>query len=185
MDRLTIKTVDDDICYEVKKDPNGAYDILDLAKYIDEGDGEEANILLDISKRLSQYEDSGLSPEEIETRIAWLTDQLTARLSGLDTDVMKIVEGVSIGRIQEMVEADKDGRIVVLPCKVGDTIYKIKAVFSYFTKPMEDRIDFIKFYKDEIVYVCTSGAKFSIGAFGKTVFLTREEAEKALGGENK
>jgi len=27
---------------------------------------------------------------------------------------------------------------------------------------------------------CTSGAKFSIGSIGKIVFLSREEAEKAL-----
>jgi len=69
MDRLTIKTCDGDVCYEVKKDPEGAYDILDLAKYIDDGDGEEANILTEISSRLAAYEDIGLTPEEIKSLV--------------------------------------------------------------------------------------------------------------------
>jgi len=58
MERLTLVTCDGDICYEVKKDPDGAYDILDLAKEVDGGDGEEAQILLEISKRLAHYEDA-------------------------------------------------------------------------------------------------------------------------------
>ena len=45
---------------------------------------------------------------------------------------------------------------------------------------MEDRIDLIKIFRSEILMVCTSGAKFNIESFGKTVFLTPEEAKKAL-----
>ena len=96
--------------------------------------------------RLAEYEDSGLSPDEV----------------------------------QELAKAKADGRLVVLPCKVGDAVWKIKSAFSYFTKPMEDRVERIIIYKNEILVCCTSGAKFSIGSVGKTVFLTREAAEKAL-----
>ena len=96
--------------------------------------------------RLAAYEDSGLSPEEV----------------------------------QKMARAKAEGRLVMLPCKVGDTIWKIKAVFSYFSKPMEDRVDRIIISNNEILACCTSGTKFSIGRIGKTVFLTREDAEKAL-----
>ena len=85
--------------------------------------------------------------------------------------------------IQALVQAKADGRLVVLPCKVGDVVWKIKAVFSYFSKPMEDRVDRIIISNNEILVCCTGGAKFSIDSIGKTVFLTREEAEKALGGE--
>lgn len=77
-------------------------------------------------------------------------------------------------------DLEEQNRLIKLPCKVGDTVYKIKATFSYFSKPIEDRIGLIKIYKDEILYTCTSGIKFSTDAVGKTVFLTREEAEKAL-----
>ena len=98
--------------------------------------------------RLAAYEDSGLSPEQV----------------------------------QELVKAKEDGRLVVLPCKVGDTIWKIKAVFSYFSKPMEDRVERIIITNSEILVYCTSGTKFSVNSIGKIVFLTREEAEKALEG---
>ena len=40
MERLTIVSCYGDVCYDVKSDPYGAYDILDLAKNIDDGDGE-------------------------------------------------------------------------------------------------------------------------------------------------
>ena len=85
--------------------------------------------------------------------------------------------------IQALAQAKAEGRLVVLPCKVGDVVWKIKAVFSYFSKPMEDRVDRIIISNNEILVCCTGGAKFSIDSIGKTVFLTREEAEKALGGE--
>jgi hypothetical protein len=58
MERLTIITCDGDICYAVESDPEGAYDILDLAKEVYDGDEEEALILLEISKRLAHYEDA-------------------------------------------------------------------------------------------------------------------------------
>ena len=80
----------------------------------------------------------------------------------------------------ELVQAKAEGRLVVLPCKVGDVVWKIKAVFSYFSKPMEDRVDRIIISNNEILVCCTGGAKFSIDSIGKTVFLTREAAEKAL-----
>ena len=96
--------------------------------------------------RLAAYEDSGLSPEEV----------------------------------QKMARAKVEGRLMELPCKVGDAVWKIKSVFSYFSKPMEDRVDRIIISNNEILACCTSGTKFSIGIIGKTVFLTREEAEKAL-----
>jgi hypothetical protein len=118
-------------------------------------------ILNDVFNRLAAYEDSGLSPEQVQ---------------GLKVSV-KICEDC-----WNHAQAKADGRMVVLPCKVGDTIWKIKAVFSYFSKPMEDRVDRIIISNNEILVCCTGGAKFSIDSIGKTVFLTREEAEKALEG---
>ena len=101
-----------------------------------------------IVDRLAGYEDSGLSPEQV----------------------------------QELAKAKVEGRLVALPCKAGDTIWKIKAVFSYFSKPMEDRVERIIITNSEILVYCTSGTKFSFNSIGKIVFLTREEAEKALEG---
>ena len=96
--------------------------------------------------RLAAYEDTGLSPEQV----------------------------------QELAKAKADGRLVVLPCKAGDVVWKTKAVFSYFPKPVEDRVERIVISSNEILVCCTSGTKFSVNSIGKTVFLSREEAEKAL-----
>jgi hypothetical protein len=82
--------------------------------------------------------------------------------------------------VHEFAKAKAEGRLVVLPCKVGDVAWKIKAVFSYFSKPMEDRVERIIISSNEILVCCTSGTKFSVNRIGKTVFLSREEAEKAL-----
>ena len=97
-------------------------------------------------ERLYEYENSNLSPEEV----------------------------------QSLAQAKAEGRLVVLPVKVGDVVWKIKAVFSYFSKPMEDRVERIIISSNEILVCCTNGTKFSVDSIGKTVFLSREEAEKAL-----
>ncbi|PWJ49336.1 hypothetical protein [Faecalicatena contorta] len=71
MERLTIYAdmgLDDweQTCYRVSFDPEGAYNILDLAfHYGQDGDAECANILQDISVRLKAYEDIGPTPEQL------------------------------------------------------------------------------------------------------------------------
>ena len=107
----------------------------------------------------------------------------TSRAVYADALILAIRDYFTDDELIELVQAKADGRLVVLPCKVGDVVWKIKAVFSYFSKPMEDRVDRIIISNNEILVCCTGGAKFSIDSIGKTVFLTREEAEKALGGE--
>lgn len=71
-------------------------------------------------------------------------------------------------RLRELAEADKDGRCVVLPCKVGDTVWRIKRTFETYPDKSEPYIEPDAFLLQDV---------FNIG---KTVFLTREEAEKAL-----
>lgn len=92
--------------------------------------------------RLAEYEDSGLSPDEV----------------------------------QELAKAKADGRLVVLPCKVGDSIYRPEGLkYSVFWT-----ITNVTIYPDEIVFTDDSDNIFTLDDIGKTVFLTREEAGKAL-----
>ena len=61
-ERLTIRTdtcceIENGILYSNPNDPEGMYNILDLAKRSEDGDGTEARILLEISNRLARYED--------------------------------------------------------------------------------------------------------------------------------
>lgn len=60
--------------------------------------------------RLAAYEDTWLTPEEIE---APFTEDTMINLAAQAL-------GVEPSRLRELAEADKDGRAVVLPCKVGE-----------------------------------------------------------------
>lgn len=141
----------------VKSDPNGAYNILDIAKY--QGYNEFDEILKIIALRLASIEN----------------------ILGDDYD---------LDRLRELVEADRDGRCVVLPCKVGESLW----IHDKDGKPREmilDKPDIRCHCKEEdnlCMVLCRAKhmgvcAKrlFNDGSdIGKTVFLTREEAEAAL-----
>ena len=85
--------------------------------------------------------------------------------------------GVEPSRLRELAEADKDGRVVVLPCKVGDKLYRVFAGEIF-----EHRVGSMKYFAiqgkwDIETYQFLPSVESGIG---KTIFLTREEAEKAL-----
>ena len=112
-------------------------------------------------EKLCAYEDTGLEPEEVNS--------VKLALMGKSVAEVKEFEGVPIDRLRELAQADREGRCVVLPCKVGDTVW---------------RIQYVQNKKGNYV-VGIAEIKFGLlwaSEFGKTVFLTREEAEKALGG---
>ena len=94
-------------------------------------------------------------------------------------DVVPAAHGELTEHIRGLLRAEKDGRLVVLPCKVGDTIYRcgdpIKKIYEW-------QIAYVEVYEDETVFVDDSDNTFVEADIGKTVFLTREEAEKALEG---
>jgi len=92
--------------------------------------------------RLAKYEDSGLSPDEV----------------------------------QELAKAKADGRLKILPAKPGDIIYRPEALQFCWV------ITKVEIYEDEIVFIDDSDNIFRPDDIGKTVFLTREAAEKALEG---
>lgn len=86
--------------------------------------------------------------------------------------------------MRELAEADKDGRVLVLPCKVGDRLYEVtgrKTISVYKVKAIRVEL-FGLFIEWDIVegFVWQSLSGINAGEIGKTVFLTREEAEKAL-----
>lgn len=89
-----------------------------------------------------------------------------------------------LDRLRELVEADRDGRCVVLPCQVGDTIYKL--FLGYSIKLEVERIVRwsngcwkVNAHTDR-KYTDWKGFEIDFSDFGKTVFLTREAAEAAL-----
>ena len=88
-------------------------------------------------------------------------------------------------RLRELAEADKDGRVLILPCKVGDTIYFARAhpILQYKVTGYEMGEASISQVRSKHVDKetgLTFNFTFRPGSIGKTVFLSREEAEKAL-----
>ncbi len=70
-------------------------------------------------------------------------------------------------------------KLIELPCKVGDTVYFIKAAFSYLPTPKAEKIRKIELYDIDVLFR-TKNRSFAVEKIGKTVFLTKEEAERAL-----
>ena len=90
----------------------------------------------------------------------------------------------SYARLRELAEADKDGRVVVQPCKVGDRFYEVtgrKTISVYKVRAIRVEL-FGLFIEWDIVegFVWQSLLGINAEEIGKTVFLTCEEAEKAL-----
>jgi hypothetical protein len=74
----------------------------------------------------------------------------------------------------------EQGKLKYIPFSVGDKVWKIKALFSYLDKPIEDIIDRIIILKDDIIISCVSGLKFNFDNLGEKVFLKFEDAEKKI-----
>ena len=77
-----------------------------------------------------------------------------------------------------------------IPCKVGDTIYVLSNKMIHKTKVIkvkyeEEAENYGQFIRERIyAVICNVLQEFNFSDIGKTVFLTREEAEKALEAEN-
>lgn len=116
--------------------------------------------------RLAAYEDTGLEPDEIKYLKLMAMGQADAKNSEF--------AGVPIERLKELALADKDGRVMVLPCKRGDTVW-------YVTKIGIEKYKIQAFEKSFFGDSANAyGINFPFYNFGKNVFLTREEAEEKL-----
>lgn len=129
---------------------------------------------MEIYWKLKKYEDTGLTPAEVLSMSAeWCA-------------MMSVLNSIgSYDRLRELAEADRDGRVVVLPCKVGDTVWMFEEDFGIV---LPYTIDLISFVGKGCGYSanCNHNGElidsidFEDDDIGKTVFRTREEAEKAL-----
>ena len=126
----------------------------------------------EVWERLKAYEDTGLTPERC------------AEFARADAEgryiVMRDADQEGVARLRELAEADKDGRVVVLPCKVGDTVY-------FRTYDCNGTVDLgIQPHKVTAIvgHAIVRGKYTDVGLlpaqYGVSWFLTREEAEAAL-----
>ena len=79
--------------------------------------------------------------------------------------------------------AEEEGKLVILPCKPGDTVYIIRddCDFPYdcYQSRTCKKCEYRNLYVDEEVFRLVDIVT-NLKLFGITIFFTREEAEKAL-----
>lgn len=146
---------------------------------------------------LAAYEDTGVTPGEVTAAKMALMGKSVAEIKEFD--------GLTINRLRELAKADKGGRLVVLPCKVGDTVFVTGTTRTVQATIDEAYLDDAQGVEYLVSFECTEdcdGCPFNDwkqdysgeyscdgewgqasirGAdIGKTVFLTREGAEAAL-----
>lgn len=81
-----------------------------------------------------------------------------------------------LDRLRELVQADREGRCVVLPCKLGNKVY-----FPLLGRIIKKTVySIVTFSNSQRIYCDGTSEFFRPENFGKTVFLTRAAAEKAL-----
>lgn len=100
---------------------------------------------------LGLYEDTGLSPEEIER----LPDAWMEKVKELDS-----------------------GSLIRLPCKIGDKVWTLKQAGKGGKRVFETKVDQMYFSDDMRLIV--RAKYYKPGEIGQYIFLTREEAEAAL-----
>lgn len=128
------------------------------------GDTEYSGEAVD---RLAAYEGTGLEPEEILSAVDM------AKIACALHELNAYKELGSIDRLRTLKQADDEGRCMVLPAKPDQTIYQWRIGDDC---PSVSRLDGVQINADgEITYPIWNGYLIPED-FGKTVFLTREEA---------
>nr|DAM07036.1 MAG TPA: hypothetical protein [Caudoviricetes sp.] len=95
--------------------------------------------------------------------------------------------GSVLNKLAAYEDLDKEGRLIKLPCKVGDTLYVpcVNSVMETIVDCIQLKVGVVIFTKNVNKHGYENHHWFRESDIGKTVFLTREEAEKALkGAEN-
>ena len=125
-----------------------------------------------VLSRLAAYEDTGLEPEEIISAVDM------AKVACALEELNAYKELGSLDRLRALAEADREGWCVVLPCKRDDVLW------TFHTYPSE------RVYSFHVTDLSTLNGRTMLNTdimgvvdardVGKTVFLTRAEAEKAL-----
>ena len=145
-------------------------DVIPGGSYCESGSCTQRNVW----ERLKAYEDTGLEPEQCKNAKVIIE-------SAFSDDTSKAE------RIRELLKADKDGRLVVLPVKpvltpiLSSMLYIIEDGDIYEDALYEAIVGMSENGEMNVVYTTLSDQiTFEQADIGKTVFLTREEAEKAL-----
>ena len=175
----------------------GRYTYFEAGKWrIKVGDVEFAGPWVD---KLSYYEELAPNLENTKDEAYNLGYQTCLHAKGLTWSEARELQayratGLTVERAAELGKADSEGRVEVLPVGLEDTVYEIKrcstkeaaakGVHLDCKKVGRYSRDYIFPRKRPLKIVERKMVKSLYAKIGKTVFLTREEAEKALEAEN-
>lgn len=99
----------------------------------------------------------------------------STHIAALQQEIEKL--RAQLRHLEELAEADKDGRLVVRPCKVGDTLFRVFA-----GEILEHKVSNMRYLAIQGRWDIdtTPFCSYVESSIGKTIFLTREEAKAAL-----
>lgn len=147
-------------------------DVLMASEHEEKYTAEEWICML--QDRLADYEDSGVTPE----RVVWMKEVIEI---AFDHDKSRVE------RAHELHVADKEGRVVILPCKVGDAVWFARSAYRQVDNPIEATVTGFASYgtTGELIFTTMTvegqiTRRFLEHQIGKTAFLSFEEAERAL-----
>ena len=165
--------------------------IEELKRVLRESEAARAELgrrLAAVQQELAAYKDTGLEPEEIERIVDAYGRGYTLRTESAER--LEIVREIKADRLRELVQAEQDGRLVVLPQK---TVWEL----TMDAGPDCDMKCPVDAWDESLgCDLCSKAKQFAyerpctqdlLKELGKTVFLNREEAEAALalkGGES-
>ena len=155
-------------------------------------DSQKANVLKgsfkvyvkDSMDKLSQYEALGFTPDDIACLAKFYKERTSAKAIAED---MKVA--AQLMEWAKLKDLEAEGRLVILPCKIGDEVYQVyEHETETFTGKCErcdtdcSSYDICWHYDYEWrVKTAEANANFMykyLNRFGKEIFLSREEAEK-------
>lgn len=118
-------------------------------------------------QQLAFYEDTGLTPEGVR--------DLQQRANAAELSA-----GASLHHVIDLITAERSGRLLILPCKIGDTVYVMDDAEVF-----EATVWNIESYRKicgsmEVLFVCGAAGTFCLEDWGKTVFADERQALHAL-----
>ena len=151
----------------------------------------------DVRNEWQAYRNTNLTPEEIKGYREISSEQIKT-LETVNENLVRTNMKLS-RELSHYRQAEEQGLLIKLPCKVGDTVYADREILFLpyaigCTKKIVECevIGFIQTKKQKLIKISPHGLdcyigrasnkRVAISAIGKTVFFTREAAEQALKG---
>lgn len=112
-----------------------------------------------------------------------IVNELHTEKLAYESEYVPIID--ALNRLAEYEDMEEQGLLVRLPCRIGATVYRFQRYFNDATLKSEIKIKpcVVESVSTKCI-ITTDHMVMLFSNFGKTVFLTCEEAEKALEGNN-